>query len=940
MSDITARTFSSRCHFDANLYSEPFAIMNMMADYEKTKNQNAWTWHYSLSAPRLRRLIATKNNLRNRVADFMGIDAESLCVAKPPVLMEHSKVTLLRVLQVWVFSETIIESIQAAETSPEDAVTLSLTGDTITSSHLEQILDPERHPFAIVSNRETVQSGSFIPITLDDCDFSMALFLSEFECRFVSYGIEKSLDVFWYSTEEEFHFFAPWRVVDSGGGFTSFSNTRLARFQTSELSAQLTNQRRGVKERSCGLWDVRPNEFEDKEGSNFIRLTKWSCTKKKVALELSQFLNKQVLELEGIASALSCTFTKYRKKKGNLTPNFSLVLRGMESEISKADLTDLFATPKVTFKTKEKESKRQKIVFPSAANSPISYAKQKARSTTGEQGPETSWNRPLLDDIPEGARLLTVLASGRRKEHSIRFSADKDIKKSSNGQRKDDDSYLEVFLNKDATKISKRWRQFSSDKSVYVAENSVPAATMSRQGPVEVFACCANTLEVRGGGLRVEGLTLLPPGRLYILLSFLTFGLKPFTTSPIFPEDSEDEDEYSNGSLLTQALKWLSTWENLVAGICDSAPMISSCIDRGQRILAAKTFHSSCANLGETLVCHPDKVIELCRIFDMIDGFEVKPWDDLDDNPFVLENLRRGKTSKGVRRAPFSTPATRIVEDNSESHSGDCIQSNDVTISSNALSENNVSTKKAKKKRKSKGSNGTTSTDVTKTTVTTRNQTSSNGAIRETTVVDISLNQTVMSSASRLFATSLKPGETVGQFDLPSTNILSVVVRHYCDFLLQNSLAPDAMDEIKLERDVSLSDRHWLVRSVKDTGGKEWYLAEFVGTAMPFLSIKKRGGLPTWIVQGRARPSSPKHAVKCVPPHLENIPRYTVKVEFSDCESCKAVFFDSVETALRMEAAFWLERQFRESHHHWYQQTLEEMMKKAITLEKFVPRDD
>ena len=110
--------------------------------------------------------------------------------------------------------------------------------------------------------------------------------------------------------------------------------------------------------------------------------------------------------------------------------------------------------------------------------------------------------------------------------------------------------------------------------------------------------------------------------------------------------------------------------------------MISSSIDRGQRILAAKTFHSSCANLGETLVCHPDKVIELCRIFDMIDGFEVKPWDDLDDNPFVLENLRRGKTSKGVRRAPpFHACHSELVEENSESHSGDCIQSNDVTIS-------------------------------------------------------------------------------------------------------------------------------------------------------------------------------------------------------------------------------------------------------------------
>lgn len=98
--DITARTFVSRCHFDANLYSEPLAIMNVIYEFERAKNQNGFAWHYSLSAPRLRRLVATRKSLRNRVAEFIGIDVNRLHVEKPPSQMEHAKVTLLRVLQV------------------------------------------------------------------------------------------------------------------------------------------------------------------------------------------------------------------------------------------------------------------------------------------------------------------------------------------------------------------------------------------------------------------------------------------------------------------------------------------------------------------------------------------------------------------------------------------------------------------------------------------------------------------------------------------------------------------------------------------------------------------------------------------------------------------------------------------------------------------------
>lgn len=928
----------SRCHFDANLYSEPFAIMNLIWDFQRAKNQNGFAWHYSLCAPRLRRLVATRNSLRSRVAEFVGVDVDDIHVEKPPVQMEHAKITLLRVIQVWVFSDTMIESIQAASAT-EGAVTLTFTGDTVTASHLEQVLDPERHPFAFVSNRTINQNGSFSPVS--DDDFSMNAFLSDFESRLVSFGVEKSIDLLWYTTEEAFHLIAPKRVVESEG-FETFCNTRLAQFKETHLTAQRTEQRRGIKERPCGLWDIQLRRVpqENEEGDNEIHLTKWMCMKKNVSKSVSQYLSRHVLDLEGVTSSLCCTFTRY-KKKGRRTPSFSMISRGKCFAVSSTDLCDLFATPNVKSKTQESESVKQKIVFSPTLNTPIPYAKQATKFTTGDHSPRSSWNRPLLNDIPEGARLLSVLASGRRKEHSILLSSDEEANPDLDNQRKkDDDSYLQVSMNRDETKISQRWRQFSSDRSVYVAENTVPAAAMSMLGPVEVFACCANTLEVRGGGLRVEGLTLLPPGRLFALLSFLTFGLQPFSTGQIFSDDSDDE--YGSGSstsLLSQSLKWLNTWEELVAGIGgDSVPTISPDIDRSQRILAAKAFHSSCTQLGESLVCYPDKVRELCKIFDMVDGEKVSPWEDLDANPFIEKSLRRRKSKKEER------PVHPKV--NGSSRSTNIPAKKPERTKARARSKRSQ-TKEAPVKTPTTALvetpatapvNAPTSKTPDKTP--TNKQHPSKDSLRETAVLD-KFPQGVVNAAAKLFAITLKPGESVDMSDLPSTNILCVVVKHYCDFLLEKNLAPDDAQVVALERDVSLSDRHWIVRSVKDRGGKEWYLAEFIGTVMPLLSVKKRSkNVPGWIFQGRSRPTTAQRAMECVPSHVAKIPRYTAKVSFSECDSGKAVFFDSVERALRMEAAFWLERQFGEASRHWYQQTLEEMIAKATTLEAVVLRQD
>lgn len=878
--------------------------MNLIWDYERAKNQHGWALHFSVSAPRLRRLVATRNSLRNRVADFTGIDSARLCVEKPPVQMDHSKLTLLRIINVWVFSETMIESIQAAD-AKDGAVTLSLTGDAISATHLEQVLDPERHHFTFGGNVEIDQSGTFTPVS--DVDFSMVTFSPQFEARFVSFAVEKKLDVFWFSTENSFQLYAPRRIAESDDFVKEFRGSRLAVLKESYVTAQPSQgKRRGRNERPCGLWDVQVSDDSDYETpGEVVRLIKWSTyDTKKVP---KRFLQRHILDLRGVKTTMTCIFSKYKNKKGRRSPTFSLICRGQVAKVSMSDLCDLFATPDVSVQARETHSMQQSVTFSPTINTPITSYKGKIDSATGDHSSESSWHRPLLLDIPEGARLLSVLASGRRKGHSIQFSSLENEE-----SNEDDSTFLEVSLNREKTQISQRWKQFGSNNKVYVNENSVPAAAMSSWGLIEVFACCANTLEIRGGGLRAEGLTLLPPGRLFVLLCFLAFGSLPFSSAGMKGEmwgdgtDEEGDDE----SLITHCLRWLDAWDALVAGTGAVPPPRSPDIDRTERILRAKKFHDSCAELGETLVCHPEKVHDLCGIFDMIDGYSVVPWENLDSNPFNEENVRNPKVMEEAGKFRSANEVDAAVYGQPES-----------TIPPKS--------KKPSKRVKKKSAASTKADDKL---------TAAAHSYRDTTIVETFSDQ-IASAAERLFAVQLMPGESIGECDLPSTNILCVVVKHYCDFLLAMSLMPDDKEEIELERQVSLTDRHWLIRKVQDDNGRYWFLAEFVGTCMPFLSVKNRGGkLAGWIGQGRARPSTAKQALECVPPHF-NIPLYTAKIEFSECDSGKAVFFESVEMALRMEAAFWLERQFGDSSRHWYQKSLEEMMTKATTLETVALRD-
>jgi len=107
--DIMSKTYVSKAKFDSELYSEPFCIMNLLYDFDRCKNKNAFCRNNSISYPRICRLASTRNNLVQRVAQHLGKEANSLSIRRPPREMDISKLLALRVVQIWIFSDGIVK---------------------------------------------------------------------------------------------------------------------------------------------------------------------------------------------------------------------------------------------------------------------------------------------------------------------------------------------------------------------------------------------------------------------------------------------------------------------------------------------------------------------------------------------------------------------------------------------------------------------------------------------------------------------------------------------------------------------------------------------------------------------------------------------------------------------------------------------------------------
>ena len=634
---MSSTTFVSRCYFDANLFSEPMAAMNLLWEYNEIPPSGEFKWKdkHGLHIPRLKRLNGTCINLKRRVSDFLKIPNDLIEISSPPRFMPHEKITILRILQVWVFNETLIqfdpESVILETTQSEVIVPLVQNSDTIERKNLDQIFkDPKRHPFSLIG-QSCVETKGSIPFTVDDPHERYDI-LESLQERLISYSTEKEIEVVAVAFKDSFIFYV-------GATYQEKLLQELPVLDKDDvdlvtISAKVSSKKsRGRGERPCGTRVVTELHTKRTTGNNtdcdanfWIRITMSEKYKKDWRRCLAYFESNMstkmylIFSVEGLVDPLKLKILK-----------FSLTIEGIPKEISDQDLKDLFASTNIQ-STKNVKPIPQKLTFPIIPNNIIP---DKAYSDCDNIN--SSFNRPLIQCIPEGVRLLSVLASSRRgKDNAIHLSPSTKKKNDHDNidavdQGKDGKDTLMMYMHPKQMNIMQRWKRFGMPKSqVYVEANSVVGSAVPINGTEMLYCTCSDTLEVRGGGLRANGgLTLLPPGKLFLQLCRFTFGQ--------YKQENVDDGSYV---------------EKTIAMVDPECSNAAKKILK-KRIKNAVEFNEISMSLGEQLQCFPDKIKLLLNIFNGVGGYENADqlWKELEFNPFTKGNLAKARKAMHEKQA-------------------------------------------------------------------------------------------------------------------------------------------------------------------------------------------------------------------------------------------------------------------------------------------------
>ena len=147
-------------------------------------------------------LLTTVDNLCEHVSYQINVSSNTLLSEKAPLAMPHEKVTIMRILHVWLFHESIIKfHPKGKRQSSGDSLSLSLCGPVIKESHLEQVISRDRHPFDIKIQSRATYAGEFTPISEDVFD------MSSFKNRTVSIRHENVHGVIIYATDTSLHLY-------------------------------------------------------------------------------------------------------------------------------------------------------------------------------------------------------------------------------------------------------------------------------------------------------------------------------------------------------------------------------------------------------------------------------------------------------------------------------------------------------------------------------------------------------------------------------------------------------------------------------------------------------------------------------------------------------------------------------------------------------------
>jgi HrpA-like RNA helicase len=876
--ETASKTYMAKCDMDGGLYSEPMALMNAIWDYQCSSQKNSWCFKNRIAIKRWQQVLSSRNALRKRVASFLGINEQRLQANLPPKLMPMEKVFILRLLKVWVFSNSIIECRKSSLKLEKDgSVVVSVKSKSqqkITNAHLSQILTPDRHHFDLLDFHECDQTGVFV----EEGDFHVERLLEDLEPRFLSFASEKDIDVVVCHSKDDYLLY-----IDEACTSTDGINNVLGAAE-SQISAEqryafkyVDQRRRGFQERAAGMWAIQDEGTSKGDFSGRKLFQRIHLTRKEFS-DFDHLVSETMRELcfSDIESVMKLKIIHQasgkKTKKASKPHPFQVSLRGRCKEISKQDMKDLMGGKPTTISTTR--SKGSQSIY-------LQRVAVEARRD-GKQ--------PFFHDVPESARILALLASSQRRGNRLRFPAGTD-----------EEATVDFFTKDDEVDVSKRWRRFDSDDLVYV-DDSVSATAIHTSSTL--YAVAANALELQNGGLRVEGLTLLPQNPLFLMLSFLAFGLEVESTMSWTLHNREEEEDPSVSDSVAKAYAWLMERHRVMTGNAkvESNNIILGChvSDDFQvvpiewekteirfRLLQASIFHEKSTEMGEALVCFPERVAEVCALFDSIEGISLSPWETLFAESLTHENLAAWKIEPTVNAVNTIIPKVKAHSTPSplKRHPPQAVKRSQV-----------------KSQQVSKGNSSENRTE----------QKLEQHPIRYFT-------EDLCGESKTWFVTNLVAGEGVRPF--PSTNVLALLFQLYRQLVLD---MPVPYGEKQL--DISLNRQQWdIARFRNPVTGQEWYKAHFVHNEIPYVSIAGRGKkkLPKWIKKKRGRPSNICDAQKCVPLGVES--PSMVEVQGG------GIVFESIETAVQMEAAFWLEQQFCHAStstiRHWYAHPMDQMIK-------------
>ncbi|KAL7579290.1 hypothetical protein ACA910_013970 [Epithemia clementina (nom. ined.)] len=861
---VSAETFVSRCHFGSNLFSEPFAIMNLVWAFKEAAGSPGWCWKYRVSVQRIKQLASSCSNLQRRVADLFNLRTEFLDMESPPLTMPAAKLTILRAIQVWVFHETMIEwnpkdaPKRGERGNPEFSISILSKSDGITANHFDGILMKDRHPFDLRIIKSVEQMGLVLPMQKVDESFDGVS--NGFTERLISYAIENQFSIVCFRTKKVFVGFVSTQVQVSEVNTVEQLFSNRLQLLGAVAGKEVSGKARGISERACGKWKLVGLEGNHEGLPTFRMYALTSLGSAKQVRSLDQDLCRILEDCKPKSAYFRLTMQKTKRSESY---SFAATLNGNRVEaISPRDMKDLFASLEEVKPDTKVIVRRQELIFPLIEAGPWNPGEKKIGATDGH------WPQPLVECIPEGARIIHALASSSRRGAVVWLGPINE------GEEEDDGEEKLLAMHIDPYGFGE-WKKFPEKSMVYLPDLSVPAMAVPLDGKTPLQCCCANALDIRGGAMKVEGLTMLPPGRAFSFLCRICFGIEQIPEDGTLDFSGMGPDggplsEHQEGELLERCLK-------------------------------AESLNTRSQELGEELVCDTSFVVDLLDVFDGFQsGEELQPWANLEDNPFTKENLRKGRDRN--RSAPPAT--TRNYR-----------QHNDETIANKKTSNRAMQrsgsdpvggpTNRASMQPAGKAARQKRNTSTLNVQHTTRNQQNASNSSR---IVKCDPEQIALpSSIPKLFVTDLEENREISADELPSPNILALVLEIF------------SKQKNKAGMKFGGPNANWTLHRIM-VGPSAYFQAQFEARdKSPLVDKEVDGDLPEWIKQ-RAKPTALMDILECVPAS------FSLNLFNGSFEGNAGVFFNSIDTAIRIECAIWLEGQFRVGPRHWYQMTIEEMV--------------